>query len=123
MPLFSFGGREMDEIIKKIYDSILNFVDDLDENKARLAIRIQVRKCLNYMNRNDFPEELIEPLAEAMALEYLEENDREVKSVSVGDTKEEYVTGTANTDKIALTMRGQLNRFRRIGTVGTSKEM
>ncbi|MCF2673370.1 hypothetical protein [Fusobacterium varium] len=56
-------------------------------------------------------------------MEYLEENDREVKSVSVGDTKEEYVTGTANTDKIALTMRGQLNRFRRIGTVGTSKEM
>ncbi|MCF2673369.1 hypothetical protein [Fusobacterium varium] len=42
-------------------------MDDLDENKARLAIRIQVRKCLNYMNRNDFPEELIEPLAEAMA--------------------------------------------------------
>lgn len=113
----------MDEIIKKIYESILNFVDDLDENKAKLAIRIQVRKCLNYMNRNDFPEELIEPLAEAMALEYLEENDREVKSVSIGDTKEEYVTGAANTDRIALTMRGQLNRFRRIGTVGTSKEM
>lgn len=113
----------MDEVVNKIYESILNFIDDEDEKKLKLIIRIQVQKCLNYMNRKDFPEELIEPLAEAIALEYLSENEKEIKSVQAGDTKLEYNTSQqAVTDKIALSMREQLNRFRRVGTVGISKK-
>ena len=112
----------MDKIIDEIYKSLTNFIDDLDETKTRLAIKIQVRKCLNYMNRDDFPEELIEPLAEAMALEYLEEAEKEIKRVTAGDTSVEYNTSTSVSDKVAVSMREQLNRFRRVGTIGIIKE-
>lgn len=113
----------MEDIVEKIYANITSFIDELDEVKTKFAIRMQVRKCLNYMNRKDFPEELIEPLAEAMILEYMENDTREVKAVTAGDTREEYTTGTAVSDKIALSMREQLNRYRRIGTIGTDKQM
>lgn len=113
----------MDGVIEKIYVILTDFIDDLDEAKTKLAIKMQVRKCLNYMNRQDFPEELIEPLAEAMVLEYVENDKKELKAVTVGDTREEYATGTAITDKIALSMREQLNRYRRIGTIGTIKQV
>lgn len=112
----------MDKIIDEIYKSLTNFIDDLDETKTKLVIKIQVRKCLNYMNREDFPEELIEPLAEAIALEYLEEAEKEIKRVTAGDTTVEYNTSTSVSDKVAVSMREQLNRFRRVGTIGTFKE-
>lgn len=111
----------MDEIINKIYESLTNFIDDLEETKTKLVIKIQVRKCLNYMNREDFPQELIEPLAEAMALECLEESEKELKRVTVGDTSVEYNTSTSVSDKVAVSMREQLNKFRRVGTIGIIK--
>ena len=65
----------MDKIINDVFECLSNFIDITEESKIKLNIRIQVRKCLNYMNRNDFPEELVEPLAEAIALEYLESSE------------------------------------------------
>ena len=112
----------MDKIIDEIYKSLTNFIDDLDETKTKLVIKIQVRKCLNYMNREDFPQELIEPLAEAMALEYLEETEKELKRVTAGDTSVEYNTSSSILDKVAVSMREQLNKFRRVGTIGIIKE-
>ena len=111
----------MDKIINEIYTYLTNFLTE-DEKKLKLLIKIQVRKCLNYMNREDFPIELIEPLAEAIALEYLEEEEREVKRVTAGDTSVEYNSSSSVTDRVAVTMREQLNRFRRVGTIGTTTQ-
>lgn len=109
----------MDKVIDEIYTCLTNFLTE-DEKKLKLLIKIQVRKCLNYMNREDFPIELIEPLAEAIALEYLEEEEREVKRITAGDTSVEYNSSSSVTDRVAVTMREQLNRFRRVGTIGTT---
>lgn len=111
----------MDKVINEIYTCLSNFVT-ADKTKLELLIKIQVRKCLNYMNREDFPTELIEPLAEAIALEYLEEEEREAKRITVGDTSVEYNSSSSITDKVEISMREQLNRFRRVGTIGTSTQ-
>ena len=111
----------MDKVINEIYTCLTNFLTE-DEKKIKLLIKIQVRKCLNYLNREDFPTELIEPLAEAIALEYLEEEEREAKRITVGDTSVEYNSSSSVTDRVAVTMREQLNRFRRVGTIGTTAQ-
>lgn len=111
----------MDKIVNDVFECLSNFIDITEETKIRLNIRIQVRKCLNYMNRNDFPEELIEPLAEAMALEYLESSEKEVKRVTAGDTSIEYNTSSSVEDRVTISMREQLNRYRRVGTIGNIK--
>ena len=111
----------MDKVINEIYTCLTNFLTE-DEKKLKLLIKIQVRKCLNYMNREDFPVELIEPLAEAIALEYLEEEEREVKRVTAGDTSVEYNSSSSVTDRVEISMREQLNRFRRVGTIGTTTQ-
>lgn len=111
----------MDKVIDEIYTCLTNFLTE-DEKKLKLLIKIQVRKCLNYMNREDFPTELIEPLAEAIALEYLEEEERETKRITAGDTSVEYNSSSSVTDRVAVTMREQLNRFRRVGTIGTTAQ-
>lgn len=111
----------MDKVINEIYTCLSNFVT-ADKTKLELLIKIQVRKCLNYMNREDFPTELIEPLAEAIALEYLEEEEREAKRITVGDTSVEYNSSSSITDRVEISIREQLNRFRRVGTIGTSAQ-
>lgn len=111
----------MDKVINEIYTCLSNFVT-ADKTKLELLIKIQVRKCLNYMNREDFPTELIEPLAEAIALEYLEEEEREAKRITVGDTSVEYNSSSSITDRVEISIREQLNRFRRVGTIGTSTQ-
>lgn len=111
----------MDKIINDVFECLRNFIETTEESKIRLNIRIQVRKCLNYMNRSDFPEELIEPLAEAIALEYLESSEKEVKRITAGDTSIEYNTGSSADDRVTISMREQLNRYRRVGTIGNTK--
>lgn len=111
----------MDKIVNDVFECLRNFIETTEESKIRLNIRIQVKKCLNYMNRSDFPEELIEPLAEAIALEYLESSEKEVKRVTAGDTSIEYNTGSSAEDRVTITMREQLNRYRRVGTIGNTK--
>lgn len=115
-----------DEVINLILDVLREFVniEEIGESRARMAIRIQVRKSLNYMNREDFPQELIEPLAEAMALEYMEDNNKEVKSIQAGDTRVDYNTSTPIKDTTITSMKEQLRRFRKVGVIkhGTTNE-
>lgn len=111
----------MDKIVNDVFECLSNFIETTEESKIKLNIRIQVRKCLNYMNRSDFPEELVEPLAEAMALEYLESSEKEVKRVTAGDTSIEYNTSSSVEDRVTISMREQLNRYRRVGTIGNTK--
>lgn len=111
----------MNDIVTNVYHCFKGLVDVNDDSKILLNIRIQVRKCLNYMNRSDFPVELVEPLAEAMALEYLESSEKEVKRVTAGDTSIEYNTSSSTEDRVTITMKEQLNRYRRVGTIGNTK--
>lgn len=110
----------MEEAINRIYNCLSSFLPEtIDNNRINLIIRMQIRKCLNYMNREDFPSELIEPLAEAIVLEQLNNKEQEVKRVTAGDTSIEYNTGQSSSDLILISMKEQLNRFRRVGTIGT----
>ena len=62
------------------------------------------------MNRDDFPLELIEAFAEHLALKTIEETNLQgnIFKVTEGDT---------TTDEIFLSLKSQLFRFRKVGTV------
>ena len=53
----------MEEIYEKIIDNVKELTEIKDEPKLKLRTTILVRKCLNFMNREDFPVELIDPVA------------------------------------------------------------
>ena len=108
-----------DEIITSILDKLKEFIniEEIGIDRVKIATRIQIRKCLNYMNRDDFPVELVEPLAEAMALEYMENNNKEIKSIQAGDTKVEYNTSSPAKVLTIATMKEQLRRFRKVGVI------
>ena len=90
-------------------------------NEAILKIRVTilVRKALNFMNRDDFPLELIEAFAEHLALKTIEETNLQgnISKVTEGDTTIEYNTSNNTTDEIFLSLKSQLFRFRKVGTV------
>ena len=99
-----------ENLIEEIYKYINNFLENQDESKVKLVIKMQMRKCLNYMNRQDFPPELVDPLAEAIIFE---SNPSEIQSMKMGDTQFTY----SNSDKIAISLKSQLNKYRKVGTV------
>lgn len=115
-----------ESVISSILNVIENYINiqEIGQEKVLLAIKIQVRKCLNYMNREDFPVELVEPLAEAMVMEYMGENNEEVKSIQAGDTRIDYNTSSPGKDLTITTMKEQLRRFRKVGVIkhGVTKE-
>lgn len=108
-----------EELINLVLDTLRELIniEEIENNKIRMVIRVQIRKCLNYMNRDDFPVELVEPLAEAMALEYMENNNKEIKSIQAGDTKVEYNTSSPAKVLTIATMKEQLRRFRKVGVI------
>ena len=71
------------------------------------------------MNRDDFPVELIEPFAEHLALKTIEETEIKgnISKVTEGDTTIEYNTSSNATDEMFLSLKSQLFRFRKVGTV------
>ena len=115
-----------EELINLVLNALRELIDidEIEINKIRIVIRIQIRKCLNYMNRNDFPGELVEPLAEAIAMDYINENSKEVKSIQAGDTRVEYNSSTIDKELSITTLKEQLRRYRRVGVIkhGTIKE-
>jgi hypothetical protein len=109
--------------MEEIYNNIIEKVKELAtvNNEAILKIRVTilVRKALNFMNRDDFPEELIEPFAEHLALKTIEETELQgnISKVTEGDTTIEYNTSNNTTDEMFLSLKNQLFRFRKVGTV------
>lgn len=97
--------------MEKTVEKIKSRLKDVDE----LKIEILVQKCLNYMNRKDFPEELILVLVEKLLNDSKNTNNG-IKSITEGDTKVEYVT-TSETDNLIDSLRPQLNRFRKVGVL------
>ena len=92
------------------------------EPKLKAQISILVRKALNFMNREDFPEDLIEPFAEHLALKIIEQGeiaDGKIKSVKEGGTQYDYDTSRGNSvvEEAFLSLKTQLFCFRKVGTL------
>ena len=109
----------MEELYNNIIEKVKNLTTVSDEAKLKIQVTILVRKSLNFMNRNDFPVELIEPFAEHLALKTVEETNLQgnVSKVTEGDTSIEYNTSSNTTDEMFLSLKSQLFRFRKVGTV------
>ena len=112
--------------MNEIYDKIIGKVKELttisNEAKLKIQVTVLVRKALNFMNRDDFPVELIEPFAEHLALKIIEETNLQgnISKVTEGDTTIEYNTSNNATDEMFLSLKSQLFKFRKVGTVWVS---
>ena len=103
----------MTELIDKIYEKIKAVSDvSLNEQKTKFIIESVIQDSVNYMNREDFPEELISPTA-VYIHKYNFDKNRNIKSMKSGERKVEFVTGL-NED---AEFRKSLNRFRKLGVV------
>ena len=103
----------MTEIIDKIYEKIKVVSDvSLNEQKTKFIIESVIQDSVNYMNREDFPEELISPTA-VYIYKYNFDKNRNIKSMKSGERQVEFVTGL-NGD---AEFRKSLNRFRKLGVV------
>ena len=109
----------MEEIYNKIIEKTKELTDVSNEARLEIQVTILVRKALNFMNRNDFPVELIEPFAEHLALKTIEEIEIKgnISKVTEGDTTIEYNTSNNTTDEMFLSLKSQLFRFRKVGIV------
>ena len=109
----------MEELYNKIIEKVKELATISNEARLKIQVTILVRKALNFMNRNDFPVELIEPFAEHLALKTIEESEikSNISKVTEGDTTIEYNTSNNTTDEMFLSLKSQLFRFRKVGTV------
>ena len=104
---------ELTEIIDKIYEKIKAVSEvSLNEQKTKFIIESVIQDSVNYMNREDFPEELISPTA-VYIYKYNFDKNRNIKSMKSGERQVEFVTGL-NED---AEFRKSLNRFRKLGVV------
>ena len=103
----------MTELIDKIYEKIKAVSDvSLNEQKTKFIIESVIQDSVNYMNREDFPEELISPTA-VYIHKYNFDKNRNIKSMKSGERQVEFVTGL-NGD---AEFRKSLNCFRKLGVV------
>lgn len=109
----------MDETYNKIIEKVKELTDVSNEAILKIRVTILVRKTLNFMNRDDFPEELIDHVAEHLALKTIEETNLQgnISKVTEGDTTIEYNTSNNTTDEMFISLKSQLFRFRKVGTV------
>ena len=109
----------MEEIYNKIIEKVKGLTTISNEARLKIQVTILVRKSLNFMNRDDFPVELIEPFAEHLALKAFEETEIKgnISKVTEGDTTIEYNASNNTTDEMFLALKSQLFRFRKVGTV------
>ena len=115
MPYFFYIEKVigLTEIIDKIYEKIKTISDvSLNEQKTKFIIESVIQDSVNYMNRENFPEELITPTA-IYIYKYNFDKNRNIKSMKSGERQVEFVTGL-NGD---AEFRKSLNRFRRLGVV------
>ncbi|EFD81382.1 hypothetical protein PSAG_01417 [Fusobacterium animalis D11] len=109
----------MEELYNRIIEKVKKLSTISNEARLKIQVTILVRKSLNFMNRDDFPVELIESFAEHLALKTIEETEMKgnISKVTEGDTTIEYNTSSNSTDEMFLSLKSQLFRFRKVGTV------
>lgn len=103
----------MTELIDEIYEKI-KIISDVIPNEAKIKFSIEsiVQDSINYMNREDFPRELIIPITKYI-FKYNFDKNRNIKSMESGDRKVEFVT-ELNDD---VEFKKSLNRFRKLGVI------
>ena len=100
-------------LVNEIYEKIKVISDVIpDEAKTKFIIESVVQDSINYMNREDFPKELITPITKYIH-KYNFDKNRNIKSMKSGDRQVEFVT-ELNDD---IEFRKSLNRFRKVGVV------
>ena len=104
---------EVTELINEIYEKI-KIISDVTPNEAKTKFAIEsiVQDSINYMNREDFPRELITPITKYI-FKYNFDKNRNIKSMRSGDRQVEFVT-ELNDD---VEFRKSLNRFRKLGVI------
>ena len=103
----------MTELVNKIFEKLENISEEiLNEDKTKFDIEVIVQNSLNYMNREDFPKELIVPITRYIYKNSFDKN-RNIKSMKSGDRQVEFIEGI-NED---IEFRKSLNRFRKVGTI------
>lgn len=104
---------EVTELIDEIYEKI-KIISDVTPNEAKTKFAIEsiVQDSINYMNREDFPRELITPITKYI-FKYNFDKNRNIKSMKSGDRQVEFVT-ELNDD---VEFRKSLNRFRKLGVI------
>ncbi|WP_339124348.1 hypothetical protein [Fusobacterium nucleatum] len=109
----------MEEIYNKIIEKVKELTTISNEAILKIRVTVLVRKALNFMNRDDFPVEIIESVAEHLALKTIQETNLQgnISKVTEGDTTIEYDTSNNTTDEMFLSLKSQLFRFRKVGTV------
>lgn len=107
----------MEKIYEKIVTKAKEWTAVASEELLRLQASILVRKALNYMNREDFPEELIAPFAEHLALKSMRAGEGNIESIKEGDTTITYSKRVGDLDESFLALKSQLHRFRKVGTL------
>ena len=109
----------MEEVYNKIIEKVKELTTISNEAKLKIQVTVLVRKALNFMNRDDFPVELIDPVAEHLALKIIEETNLQgnISKVTEGDTTIEYNISNNTTDEMFLSLKSQLFRFRKVGAV------
>lgn len=105
----------MEDVVNRILDKIKTLIDIGPENKVKFNIELIVQESLNYMNRKDFPEELILSVTKYIVEANSQKETARLKSITVGDTKIEYKEVDPNI--LISSLRFQLNRFRKVGTL------
>lgn len=100
-------------LVNEIYEKIKVISDVIpDEEKTKVIIESIVQDSINYMNREDFPKELIMPITKYI-FKYNFDKNRNIKSMKSGDRQVEFVT-ELNDD---VEFRKSLNRFRKVGVI------
>ena len=115
MPYFFYFEKviKLTEIIDKIYEKIKAVSGvSLNEPKTKFIIESVVQDSINYMNREDFPRELIAPITKYI-FKYNFDKNRNIKSMKSGDRQVEFVT-ELNDD---VEFRKSLNGFRKLGVI------
>ena len=104
---------EVTELINEIYEKI-KIISDVTPNEAKTKFAIEsiIQDSINYMNREDFPRELITPITKYI-FKYNFDKNRNIKSMKSGDRQVEFVT-ELNDD---VEFRKSLNRFRKLGVI------
>ena len=104
---------EVTELINEIYEKI-KIISDVTPNEAKTKFAIEsiIQDSINYMNREDFPRELITPITKYI-FKYNFDKNRNIKSMKSGDRQVEFVT-EVNDD---VEFRKSVNRFRKLGVI------
>lgn len=111
----------MEDSINEILEIIKQYKSIDNEALEKLKIKNLVIKCLNYCHLEELSPQLHNPIAENLVLSEGSINTQGATSLKVGDTAITY-SDSDIVNNTFLSLKSQLNRYRRIGTIGSKND-